>query len=44
MLPARVVWTSWANRNLPDVAEFLRFAVNSILWGAAGVALLNRCR
>jgi outer membrane protein assembly factor BamB len=41
MLPARMIWTSWANQNLPDAAEFLLFAANSVLWGAAGVVLLN---
>ncbi len=37
MLPGRVVWTSWASKNLPNIVEWLLFLGNSALWGALGV-------
>ena len=38
-LPVRLVWGRWASENLPDAAEWLAMALNSILWGAAVAAI-----
>jgi hypothetical protein len=42
MLPGRIIWTSWASRNLPNVLEWILFVANSALWAAAGVAVMTR--
>ena len=41
-LPARLLWTSGASRNLPNSLEWLLFAANSALWGGSTVAVINR--
>lgn len=43
-LPGRLLWTSWASRNLPNAVEWALFVVNSAVWGAAAMALTNRFR
>jgi hypothetical protein len=41
MLPARLAWTSWASKHLPNFLEWLLFVANSALWGLVGVAVTN---
>jgi hypothetical protein len=41
LLPGRLVWTSWASKNLPNVIENLLFVANSGLWSLVGVAALD---
>lgn len=33
MQPGFSLWTSWMNRNLPDIVEWFVFLGNSFLWG-----------
>src|SRR5687767_6979620 len=40
-LPGRLLWTSWASQNLPNVVEWVLFIANSVLWGALAVTLTN---
>src|SRR4051812_25904559 len=32
MFPARLIWTPWASKNLPNFLEWLLFVGNSALW------------
>jgi hypothetical protein len=42
LLPGRLVWTSWASKNLPNSLEWVLFIANSTLWGALGTAVTAR--
>ena len=35
LLPVRLLWTSWASTNLPNIVEWLAFVANSVVWGLA---------
>src|SRR4030095_11826337 len=39
MLPGRLVWTSWASKNLPNVFESLLLIANSAVWATIGVSV-----
>jgi hypothetical protein len=42
-LPGRLVWTTWASKNLPNAFEWLLFLANSVVWAllfVGGTALL----
>ena len=39
MLPGRLVWTSWASKNLPNSIEWLVLMGNSVVWAAATVGV-----
>jgi hypothetical protein len=34
MLPGRLVWTTWASKNLSNTLEWITFLANSVIWGA----------
>jgi hypothetical protein len=40
-LPGRLLWTSWASRNLPNAIEWTLFIANSVLWSAVALAVTN---
>jgi len=42
MLPGRLVWTSWASKNLSNSVEWFVLVANSGLWGATGAAVTMR--
>jgi hypothetical protein len=33
LIPGRIVWNSWAIRNLPNIFEWIIFLCNSAMWG-----------
>jgi hypothetical protein len=42
MLPLTALWGPWAGSHLPNGLEWLLFAANSALWGAATAATMTR--
>jgi uncharacterized membrane protein len=43
-LPGRLVWTTWASKNLPNAVEWVVFLANSLVWGlliAAAATMLS---
>jgi hypothetical protein len=42
MFPGRMVWTSWASKNLPNILEWGLVLGNSTLWGSVLSAIVGR--
>ena len=42
ILPGRLVWTTWASKNLPNAVEWVVFLANSALWGLLIVGAMGR--
>lgn len=42
LLPARLVWTSWASQSLSNIVEWLVFIANSMIWAGVAVWVIAR--